>query len=164
METELVISHAGFPPLSARGCTQELIPLALGQFRRTVNGDLVFLGVQGKKYRSTIACQDKVSFACDELLPGMVLDVHCIQRLWQKIEGPQVVLDRLPVEDSLCAVTESRDPLRIICYNGREITLDNQETGYVSYRPILKMRVIRFGLTTDEWNGNNGWRLELEEV
>lgn len=164
METELVISHVGFPPLSARGCSQELVPLALGQFRRTINGDLVFLGVQGKKYKTIITCEDRASFASDELLPGMVVDVQCIQRLWQKIEGSQVVLDRYPVEKSLCAITEERDPMRIICFNGKEITLDNQKVGYVSYRPVLKMRVTRFGLTTDEWGAKAGWRLELEEV
>ncbi len=164
METELVISHVGFPPLSARGCSQELVPLSLGQFRRTVNGDLVFLGVQGKKYKTIITCEDKASFASDELLPGMVVDVQCIQRLWQKIEGSQVLLDRYPVEESLCAITEARDPMKIICFNGKEVTLDNKKIGYVSYRPILKMRIIRFGLTTDEWGGRAGWRLELEEV
>lgn len=164
METELVISHVGFPPLSARGCTQELVPLALGQFRRTVNGDLVFLGVQGKKYKTIVSCEDKASFTSDELLPGMVVDVQCIQRLWQKIEGPQVVLDRYPVEDSICALSEARDLIKIICFNGKEVTLDNQHSGYLSYRPILKMRVTRFSLTTDEWGGKSGWRLEMEEV
>lgn len=164
METELVITHAGFPPLSARGCKQELVPKALGQFRRTVNGDLVFLGIQGKKYRSLISCEDKASFASDELLPGMIVDVHCIQRLWQKVEGPQVNLDRQPVNKSIRAIKDKSTPVQVICYNGQELTLDNQGVAFVSYRPILKMRVVSYTLLTDEWTSSSGWRLELEEV
>lgn len=164
METELVISHAGFPPLSARGCIQELVPVSLGQFRRTINGDLVFLGTQGKKYKTTISCQDKAPLATDELVPGMVVDVQCIQRLWQKVEGSKAVLERFAVEESICAIDERRNPVPIICFSKNEVILGNDETAFVSYRPLLTMRVIRYALTTNEWGINAGWRLDLEEV
>src|SRR5690348_7047911 len=141
METELVISKGGFPPLSARGCEQELIPLSLGQFRRTVNGDLVFLGVQGKKYKTIITCSDQTVLATDGLEPGVVVTIHCIQRLWQKATGPTVILERLAVENSICAIDENRQPVRIICSNGQEVTLAEEKTVFVTYRPSLNMRV-----------------------
>jgi hypothetical protein len=94
----------------------------------------------------------------------MVVDVHCIQRLWQKVNGSKAVLERSAVEESICAIDEQRNPVPIICFSEKEIILDNDEMAYVSYRPLLTMRVIRYVLTTNEWGVNAGWRLDLEEV
>lgn len=164
METELVISRSGFPPFSARGCVQELIPVAMGQFRRTVNGDLVFLGTNGKKYKSVISCEDKTVVATDGLFVGMIVDVSCIQRLWQRCQGWQVSLERMPADGSIHAIDEHHNPLPVICFDGRDITVGTDKPCFVSYRPLLTMRIIRYVLKTDEWGVKTGWQLELEEV
>ena len=70
METELILSVGGFPPLSARGCKQELIPVSKGALRRTINGELVLVGNQDLKYKSIIQCDDKTSLATNGLYPG----------------------------------------------------------------------------------------------
>lgn len=164
METELVISKGGFPPFSARGCEQELTPLSLGQFRRTVNGDLVFLGIQGKKYKTIITCSDQAVIATDGLEPGSIVTVQCIQRLWQKATGPQVTLERPAVENTIYAIDENRQPVQIISCHEKEITLANEKEVFVTYRPSLNMRVLRYSLSTNEWGIKTGWRLELEEI
>lgn len=164
METELIISRSGFPPLSARGCIQELVPIAMGQFRRTVNGDLVFLGTNGKKYKTTIACEDKTVVATDGLFVGMTVVVSCIQRLWQSCNGGKVMLDRPPVEGSIHVIDEKHNPLPIICFDDQELTIDADQSCFVSYRPLLTMRIIRYILKTDEWGVKTGWQMELEEV
>ncbi len=164
METELVISGSGFPPLSARGCIQELVPLAMGQFRRTVNGDLVFLGTNGKKYKTVISCEDKSVIATDSLDVGSIVEISCIQRLWQKSNGGKIELDRIPVTGSIHVIDEHHNPLPIICYDRQEITVATQQPCYVSYRPILTMRIVRYFLKTDEWGVKTGWQMELEEV
>ena len=164
METELVISGSGFPPLSARGCIQELVPVALGQFRRTVNGDLVFLGTNGKKYKTTISCEDKSVIATDGLEVGSIVDVSCIQRLWQRSSGGKILLDRVPVAGSIHVIDEKHNSLPIICFDGQEITVASHQPCYASYRPVLTMRVIRYSLKTDEWGVKTGWQMELEEI
>ncbi|AIK96412.1 hypothetical protein [Candidatus Odyssella acanthamoebae] len=143
---------------------QELVPLALGQFRRTVNGDLVFLGTNGKKYKSTISCEDKTVIATDRLDVGGIVDVSCIQRLWQRCEGNRVTLDRLPAAGSVHVIDEHHSPLYVAHIEGREITIDSDQPCFVSYRPLLTMRIVRYVLKTDEWGVKTGWQMELEEV
>ena len=104
METELVISGVGLPPLSARGCVQELVPLAMGQFRRTVNGDLVFLGTNGKKYRTSISCEDKAVIATDGLEVGCQLLIGRVgDRASQNIALEEVIFVVLCEEGQLAA-------------------------------------------------------------
>lgn len=162
METELTLSIGGMPPLSARGCVQELMPVMLGTLRRTINGQLVYVGKPQLKYRSIIRCQDKGVLASEGLWRGTLVKVGCIQRLWQKSEGGQVVLERDPVEGSVAAMDQVQVPVKIMSVKGRTVTLEGK--GYVSYRPLLDMRVTDFSLTTHEWEVQGGWKLELEEV
>lgn len=167
METELVISHGGLPPLSARGCEQELTPLSLGQFRRTINGDLIFTGVRGKRYKSIITCRDKTVLATNDLEPGTVVSIQCIQRLWQKVQGSNATLERHPVVESICVIDEQKRSISLRRLDNREVVLDvdhAEKISFISYRPTLEMRVIRYSLLTNEWGGKTGWRLELEEV
>jgi hypothetical protein len=173
VETELVISGAGFPPLSARGCVQELIPVSLGHFKRTVNGDLVLLGSPEKKYKSTISCDDKTVIATDKLAIGDSVEVSCIQRLWQKCPGAQgdpervVTLDRLPVDGSIYALDEKHRPVPMTPLDGKTVRvdpMDNTQSCFVSYRPRLTMRLTRYRLKTDEWGVKTGWEMELEEA
>jgi hypothetical protein len=68
------------------------------------------------------------------------------------------------VEKSIFAMTETRESIPIEGVQGKKVTLKNEGVAYVSYRPILTMRVIQFGFVTNEWGLTSGWRLELEEV
>ena len=164
MESVLILSRGGLPPFSARGCTQELIPIALGECRRTINGELVFLGQGGKKYRSNITCADQTVIATDDVQPGMVVTVQCIQRLWQRVSGGEAQLERDFVPESLAAISEDKHTVEIAFVKDRQIKLHTTLPAFISYRPILNMRVVSYSLKTDEWQLKTSWKLELEEV
>lgn len=164
METTLILSRGGLPPLSARGCQQELISLSQGQFKRTINGDLIFIGVQKKKYKTIISCQDVAVIATDDLTPGTILDVSCIQPLWQKVSGGKVRLERMPVIGSLTVMDMEKRPVEILRLEGRSIDIATTDVAYISYRPLLTMQLISYSLKMDEWGGKSGWVIELEEV
>lgn len=169
MESILKFSVGGLPPLSARGCTQTLTPLPLGYQQRTMNGDLISWGNQGVKYKSHIQCQDQAVLATDGLYPGVDITVECIQSLWQRFqsdgEGENVIrLDREPVEGSVVAMTDEREPLEIR-HDGDQVYLPHMVGPiFVSYRPRLHMKVRNYELFTSEWGMSSGWKLDLEEV
>lgn len=169
METELILSVGGFPPLSARGCQQDLIPVLQGSLRRTINGELVMVGSQDLKYKSTIKCSDKTSLATDGLYPGCEVMVGCIQRLWQKVtenkDNEPMILERYPVKGSVVVMDENQKEIEIAALDGKRIQLqDRSNTYYISYRPWLNMRAITYSLNTDEWGIKGGWSLEVEEI
>ncbi|MES2252818.1 MAG: hypothetical protein V4482_03930 [Pseudomonadota bacterium] len=172
METELIIEGCGFPPFSARGCQQELSQVEQGAFRRTVNGQLTYLGPKNHKYRSIIRCEDKVTLVTEGVLArGQVVRIGCLQRLWQQVNveaasGP-VTLEREAVAGSvgcLDAFQKSVD-VRVVDAKTVEVMMACAAGDvFISYRPWLSMRVISLALHTDEWGLKAGWRLELEEV
>lgn len=163
MESVLKISSGGFPPLSARGCTQELIPVSDGIFKRTIEGKLCFIqGLKEIKFRTIISCEDKAAFALDTFSPAQEVEVNCLQELTQKVEAGAVTLIRDPVPNSLKATGLDSKPLTLTPSEGRIINVPQK--GYVSFRPILKMRVTQFSLKTNEWGLKVGWSLHLEEV
>jgi hypothetical protein len=166
MESELILSQGGLPPLSARGCTQELMPVESGVLRRTIDGRLIYAGhPSAHKYRSIIYCEDKASLALEGLWRGSLLRVGCIQRLGQKALGVSVYLERDPVAGSVAAVTLRQEKVGIQEIAGRKIVLENNGGEvFVSYCPWLEMRVVNFSLTTTEWGLKAGWKLVLEEV
>lgn len=164
METELEISRGGFPPLSARGCKQELIPLTLGSFHRTIQQKLVFVGEETKKYKTIISCKDQSALATDGLYPGAVVTVACIQNLWQKINGTSCVLDKQPVPGSVEGIVLSKDSIAPESITDRTVTFKESIEGFVRYRPLLTMRVVNYTLMTDEWQIAVGWTLEMEEI
>lgn len=166
METELIIEGCGFPPLSARGCSQELTLVEQGTFRRTVNGDLAYLGPRQHKYRSVVQCEDKVTLVNEGVLArGMVVRIGCLQRLWQQGVG-DVTLEREAVAGSVAAMDSGQNPVIVDVVDAKtiKVTQASQTDVFVSYRPWLTMRVISLTLRTDEWGLKAGWRLELEEV
>lgn len=165
MESELILSIGGLPPFSARGCTQELMPIRHNLFRRTINGSLHYLGQKThQRYRSVITCQDQSVFASEGLWPGQVLKIGCIQRLWQKAVSVDVMLERNPVEGSLVAVDVLQKPVQILEQVGIKVKLERWEpTVFISYRPWLDVYVTHFTLYTQEWELKAGWRLEVEE-
>ena len=164
METDLILSKGGLPPFSARGCTQTLSSVNLGAFHRTITNKLVYLGKPEKKFKSTIKCQDLFSLATDDLFPGVILEVGCIQRLWQKIAGSVCALERFPRDGSLLVMNEDQSPMEDYDLNGQTLHFKKSEKGFVSYKPLLTMQVKSYILTTDEWGLKGEWHLDLEEV
>lgn len=169
MESILKLSVGGFPPLSARGCTQTLTPIPLGHQQRTLNGELVHWGEQGVKYQSHIQCQDQTVLATDGLFPGVDVTVECIQPLWQRFESVgdesnTIQLDREPVEGSVIGMTAEREPLSLILEKNFIILPCMIEPIFVCYRPRLHMKVCHYELFTNEWGLSSGWKLDLEEV
>ncbi len=165
LETDFTFSLGGLPPMSARGCTQTLVPIANGELRRTVNGQLVYTGTQThEKYRSIIECEDKAPAAFDNLWPGAEIKVGCISRLWQKFQGQTVILSRDPVAHSIIALTPARQAIQIASCENRQVDFAQTiEEGYVSYCPLLNMRVVDLMSAVDEWGLKVRWRLVLEE-
>jgi hypothetical protein len=169
METELILSVGGMPPLSARGCIQQIMPIPQGNLRRTINGELIYVGRPIAKYRSVIYCTDKASLATEGLSPGVTIQVGCIQRLWQKVlpdpDNKPIMLERTPVSDSVIVIDEQQRHLEIESVDKQEIRLKSREgTCFVSYRPWLNMKTVRYNLQTNEWGLTAGWHLELEEI
>lgn len=169
MQTLLKLSIAGFPPLSARGCVQELKPIQQTHFTRTLSGELISIGHQKSiKYQSKIHCEDKTSIATEGLIPGSILDVECVQRLWQRVacETPRIRTEKKAVPSSIAILDAHQNPLNFSVEDDGCITLNApyDEEYYISYRPKLHMMVKDFSLKTDEWGMVSGWRLDLEEV
>lgn len=167
-ETNLILGISGFPPESARNCVQELTPIPNGEFRKSVNGDLLFLETSDRKrYRSAISCKDINSPIIDGIWVGTQINVGCIQNLWQVINVGEtsVTLIRQAVEGSICAVNNFGDPIRHeVTDNLVTITQVSDEKIFVCFRPWLTMKVIDFSLETNEWGMSGGWKLILEEV
>ena len=173
METELIVEGAGFPPLSARGCSQEITLVEQGNFRRTINGELAYFGPQAPKYRSVIYCEDKTTLVNEGVLVrGAVVRVGCLQRLWQKANTDRVELKRQAVSGSVVAVdaTQRQVPINVVADQMVQLAEESVDDAngpcdvFISYRPWLVMRVLSLKLSTDEWGLKAGWRLELEEV
>jgi hypothetical protein len=175
MQTELTINRGGFPPFSARGCQQSLEPLATGELRRTINGDLLYTGKKGHhKYKTTITCQDQAPPALEGIWRGEAVTVCCAQRLWQEISVDKdnaellVNLERPAVEGSIVALKDGTEQLPVQTIDSKQLAIKAPfkigDKVYISYRPKLQMRVINFHLVTNEWQQTCGWRLMLEEI
>ena len=167
MESELIMSKGGFPPLSARGCVQQLTPIESGELRRTINGVLIYTGKSlTHKYRSLITCEDKASVALKGIWRGSEVRIGCIQRLWQKVVGTQAILERHPFPGSIFVISEKGAEIEVESIKDRTLALrmTSSEEGFISYRPWMDMRVMTFSLLTNEWGMKAGWRLELEEI
>lgn len=172
-ETVLTLNYGGFPPLSARGCVQTLTPLQTGEFRRTVNGNLVYTGnPEHRKYASTIQCKDKAPFAIEGLWRGAEVIVGCIQSLCQELKGDglktEMVLERMPVKGSLRLLDEDNNPFETKKIRDQKVSIKKApargKSVYAHYRPLLRMQITDFSLTVDEWGVSVGWRLDLEEI
>lgn len=202
MQTCLTLSIGSLPPMSARGCIQELWPVAQGEFRRTINGELVFVGNMEHKYASTIRCSDISHISTGNLQVGTEVLVGCIQTLCQKIDHDEreVTLERDFVVGSVQVFDEKGDvfdnfeisgkrtvKINWDCLQNRPVKppLESNESDdlvagneqcnlteysdaacplFISYNPLLRMRVISFKLVTEEWEMRTAWQLKLEEV
>ncbi|MDR2781921.1 MAG: hypothetical protein LBB21_05735 [Holosporaceae bacterium] len=167
-ETNLILGVAGFPPESARNCHQELSPIPNGEFRKSINGDLLYLETnERKRYRSVISCKDTNSPIIDGIWVGTQITIGCIQNLWQAIDcGKRSVrLVRPPVEGSVCVVNSCGEAIRFTLED-EEVKLSKSydEKNFVCFRPWLITRVINFSLETNEWGMSGGWKLVVEEI
>jgi hypothetical protein len=167
-ETNLILGVAGLPPESARNCVQELSPIPNGEFRKSINGNLLFLETnERRRYKSVISCKDTNSPIIEGIWVGSQLSVGCIQNLWQVINPGELKLHliRPAVDGSVCVVNNLGDaiPFRL---TDNEVELFKTFTDkiFVCFRPWLVMKVINFSLETDEWNMSGGWKLLLEEI
>jgi hypothetical protein len=164
-ETLLTLKGVGLPPLSARQCTQILEAIPLGKLYRTVNGKLIYTGDErNQKYTTLIKGQDKHPAGFDTLRHGQLVQVGCIQRLWQEEDTSLTQLGRPAVEGSVFVMNEQRKPLSFVQEGPRMIRILSEEKAYISYRPILDMCVREMNLSTAEWEGGSEWYLKLEEV
>ncbi|MDR0555396.1 MAG: hypothetical protein LBG20_00045 [Holosporaceae bacterium] len=167
-ETDLILGVAGLPPESARNCQQELSPIPNGEFKKSINGDLLFLETnERRRYKSVISCKDVNSPIIEGIWIGSQISVGCIQHLWQGINPREhrVGLIRPPVRDSVCAITGLGDSVRFHL-NDCDVTLSetHEEKVFVCFRPWLTMKVMNFCLETNEWGMSGGWKLFLEEL
>jgi hypothetical protein len=167
-ESNLILGVAGLPPESARNCVQELSPVSNGEFRKSINGNLLFLETtERKRYRSVITCKDVNSPLVDGIWVGSQILVGCIQNLWQAVNPGELKMQliRPAVAGSICAVNNYGDPIKFrLRDNEVELYRPHEEKIFVCFRPWLTTRVMDFSLETDEWRVSCGWRLVLEEI
>ena len=141
-DTMLVISGMGNFQYQARGLTQTLglIPQAT-DLERSINGKLIDVGNPVfRKYLSKITCSDVDAPPLDGIWPGMLVTVHCAA--------------------SLCyANGHSGSPGRPEVSGSSYV-----QGGFTFYHPVLEMLVKTFSENWEEWKGDMGWTLELEEI
>ena len=102
IETNLILGIPGLPPESARNCVQELTPIPNGEFKKSINGNLMFLETtQRRRYRSVISCHDINSAICDEIWIGTQISVGCIQNLWQTIEIGKTEINLIKIRKTI---------------------------------------------------------------
>lgn len=173
METELTIEGGGFPPFSARACHQVLTPIRNGEYRRTLDGKLTFLGDDSyQKYRTKIKGQDKTMPSLDKWWQGQVVQVGCIQRLCQEYlsdgMGKTIKLMRPPIEGSIIIFDDAQEIYPLDKIKENEVTLKKilpiGKRVFISYRPSLTMMMTHHSVQTDEWGHQVGWVIEFEEV
>ncbi len=169
-ESDLKITGVGFPVLSCRDATQILSPIHHGEMRRSVNGELCYVGTnRHHKYQSRVTCADQNLPGIQQVWVGAVVTVHCISPLWEffVLEGEEIKhrLSRPIVEGSLLVKSADNTPLDFQ-WNEGILTLPQGggERVMVSYRPLLKMRIASFDFKEAEWQDGRFWQLGLEEI
>lgn len=165
---EIILGIAGLPQERARNCVQELLPIANGNFKKSVNGNLLFVETSKRqKYRSVISCSDSLSPIIDKIWIGSQINVGCIQNLWQIIRPGETILDliRPAVSESIHVVNNLGQTVHY-SVSGKRILLkkSSDQKTFVSFRPWLTMLVTNFSMKTNEWEMESGWKLESEEI
>lgn len=165
---EIILGIAGLPQERAKKCVQELFPIANGEFKKSISGNLIFLETSNRqKYRSVISCGDLFSPVIDKVWIGTQISVGCIQNLWQVIHPGKTELELIrPAVAGSINVTNDLGEDVPFSVSGNQIMLKrpNDKKIFVSFRPWLKMVVTNFSMKTNEWAMESGWRLESEEI
>lgn len=169
-ESDLKITGVGFPALSCRDATQTLSPINHGEIRRSVNGELCYVGTnRHHKYQSRVICADQNLPGIQQIWVGAVVQVQCISLLWERFvlgeDRGDHLLSRPVVEGSLMVKNAESGPVDFQ-WNEGLLTLPQGEgeTVMVGYRPLLRMRVTSFDFKESEWQGGVVWSLSLEEI
>lgn len=166
-DTLLVIAGPALPRWSARGLTESLEPVDNGRLRRTVNGDLAFVGdAGGRKYAVSVAARDTRAPAFAGQWRGSAVTIDCVSMLSQwAASGTSVTLGRTPVSGSVEAETADGASVTVSGVSGAVATLAANPSGaFVRFRPQLACLVDSFSQDTDEWGAAVGWSLKLVEV
>lgn len=171
-QTNLILRGALWPPFSCRDAEQTLCPIQTGELRRTINGELCYLGSSGHhKYRTTIRCQDHTVPAMQHLWVGAEIEVACIARIWEthtdRADGV-ITLSRNAVRTTLEVLKNRGHPIPYEWQNENTIVIPqaHQQTVLVGYAPILHMRLVNFHYLEKEWAAQDftTWQLDLEEI
>ncbi|MCP4924072.1 MAG: hypothetical protein GY915_08615 [bacterium] len=170
--TDLRLEGVDLPPCTTRSCAQSLEVVPLGRTLRTLNGELHFISAfcegstQGQlKYKSTVEGEDRTSLPLEQLSQGMRLKVHCIARLSQSSKGGDdlVQLKRPFVPGSLRCINWSGEEVPVEV-DRQTLLFEDEKEVFISYCPILEMRLTTIRTEINEWSGKVEWRLDLEEV
>ena len=169
VESEFSIEGVLFPLFSCRDVKQTLSPTKTGLFRRTLSGDLEYLGLEGaQKYASKIYGSDSTLPPFHQNWVGQSVTVSCATTLTESC----VVSDQQTITLNREAVDGS------VLYNGEvlkkgegdlqaphfQVQVDPGETILVSYRPVLKAMMTGFSYKDYEWENRVDWTLSIEEV
>ena len=167
METDLWIEGVYFPRFSARECTQELWPVMDDRlFQRTINGTLLFLGHEKDlKYKTIMTCNDQSMPVMGHISKGSMVKVGCLQFISQPLLKETTKLCRSCIEGSISVFSMNHTATEFTSrLEENDIYIESKEGCYVTFRPILCMRVIDFRFIQHEWGEKNGWSITLEEV
>lgn len=148
--TVIRLTSMGLPPYAARGITQTLRPInAAASLRRNINGALQDVADPlFRKFESTISGDDVEPPAFEMVWPGRLLTVECSAMLRRAATTDDTTEDTTEGQFERPSVPGS-------------ITIAG---GFISYRPVLQMRVTGWDMTEDEWRRGVPWSLGLEEV
>ena len=167
-ETILTLGNLVIPVGAGRGITQSLQPIDNGSLRRTVNGNLVDLTrEENRKFESQIRCTDMATPAMAELWKGTEILVGCISILNQNVNpiANAVTLIRDPVAGSIFGFEVDGTKHEPVSVLGRDITFDvGIDVANVEFRPELNMRVVANSTSTDEYEAEEGWQIDLQEI
>jgi hypothetical protein len=129
------------PLYSAQGLRQSLEPIdATVSQERTINAELVDLSLSRfRKYRSVISARDVRPPSRDDIWPGMIVVVECAcLRSYATMGG-----------------SPARTPV-----SGSEFV----EGDFTFYRPTFTFMIGKMTGSFDEWEADNDWSIELNEV
>ena len=128
-------------PSIAADLKQTLKPIEVqGTFRRTVNGELVFIGsAWNQKYTSTISGGSMFPPVLSGVWKGQVITVYCI----------------VPLPTGLPTATNGGTSLIDFAQGQNDPSCDY---------PALTMMVKDFSVELDDWQAVLNWRIELEQV
>ena len=167
MNTGLIIQRANGQELILEQATQTLELKRSALLRRTVNGTLIYTGMDGfQKYMTTIELPgrgDRLS----ALTVGEAVTVECLQRVSQSSKEDQISLIRPAVRGSVCVQNDEGKGVTSEIADAETIRVPKERGKAevnVSYRPILHMRVTGCTYKADEWGDVTGTTLTLEEV
>ena len=165
--TSLKIQGAGMPSILLEECTQTLETIALGGLHRTVNGELIYTGTpEMTKYKSTCVGCGQGAPGLDALKRGDAVTVQCIQRLWQEVNTAEITLARPSVAGTVLLMDEKRQLVTFNQISATKIGLEEAPLMplYLSYCPVLNMRILEMTFNVTEWDNKATWKVILEEV